>query len=67
MLNPDDAAFDVVAEYRDLGLCAFVIRATPEGKAYYIGNRLPKAVVRKMLLDAAEEYMRGADEDETLQ
>lgn len=67
MLNPDDWAQDLVAEYRDLGLCAFVVRATTEGKAYYIGNRLPKKVVCKMLPDAAEEYMRGAEDDETLQ
>lgn len=65
-MNPDDLAMELVAEYRDLGLCAFVIRATQDGKAYYLGNKLPRRVVRKMLLDAADAYLADAG-DETLQ
>ena len=64
-MDPDDAAYDLVQEYADLGLCAFVVRARQDGKAYYIGNRLPKRVIRKMLLDAAALF-EGEDED-TLQ
>ena len=65
-MNPDDSAYDLIAEYKDIGLCAFVVRATPDGKAVYLGHKLPRRIVRKMLLDAADAYLADTG-DETLQ
>jgi len=65
-VNPDEAAWALVDEYAALGLCAFVIRARQDGKAYYIGPEFPAPVVRKMLLEAAEAYAPDG-KGETLQ
>ena len=65
-MNPDEAAWALVDEYAALGLCAFVIRARQDGKAYYIGPEFPAPVVHKLLLAAAEAYAPGG-KVETLQ
>jgi hypothetical protein len=64
-VNPDDAAWALVDEYAALGLCAFVIRARQDRRAYYIGPEFPRETVRQMLLAAAEAYK--GDDVETLQ